>query len=751
LSALVTAPLGINPNDPQAIQELPWRSDSVRRAFAPRYLHAFGLRAVALRQAGRVAEADGMRILEGGAFAFDIAEEVGSDLDETVELALVVDPAVGRLLVGWDANVAAENAISVEVPAEDEPWVTVAIPLERARFAGRGPRATDVVVAAPGCEYAEGATGPNVMRIRQVSVRRPARAEAAENRTACLELTLLDEDGAPTAARIGIYDIESGREVLPGVDAVPIVRYLEVVRDVAVPTSGKALAQHAARLAAARLPRRRPVKLISTAARMVREMPGRETAWPSPSLAGAGRRLAARVRDRGSEDRGSLPASRWIVYANGRYAVSVPPGTYEVIATRGPEYRHLRRRVEVAGSDVAHVELRFERWRDLPAEGWWSGDAHIHIARGDVGDEAALSIARAEDLHVANLLAMGNIGAQYFDQPGYGLDGRVGRDGYNLVSGQEDPRTGRRGHTVHLNIAERARNVNRYFLYHELFERLRAGGSLSGYAHVGSDWFGESVGLALDVPFGIVDVVEVLQAYRLRIQPWYDFLNLGFRLTPIAGSDYPYVDPAGAVRFFVGIDGPLTPDAWFDAIRAGRTFVSNGPMLSLHVGAATMGGAAEIEPGESLLLHAEADVNPDLDELQRLELVVHGEVVAVADGPGRVEVEHRLIPEAGCWVAARAVGSNNTVAHSAPVYVTVGGAKHTWHAPSVPDIVDRMEAQLRNLVESTPDPLLEDFEIWDSEASYLPLWLEVLPELKIRVDQAIDRYERIRVATATGG
>jgi hypothetical protein len=289
--------------------------------------------------------------------------------------------------------------------------------------------------------------------------------------------------------------------------------------------------------------------------------------------------------------------------------------------------------------------------------------------------------------------------------------------------------------------------VNRYFLYHELFERLRAGGSVSGYAHVGSDWFGEIAGLALDVPFGIVDVVEVLQAYRLRIQPWYDFLNLGFRLTPIAGSDYPYVDPAGAVRFFAGIDGPLTPDAWFDAIRNGRTFVSNGPMLSFHVGAATMGGTAEIEPGESLLLHGEADVNPDLDELERLELVMHGKVVAVVKGPGRVEVEHRLTPEAGCWVAARAVGSNNTVAHSAPVYVTVGAGKHTWHAPSVPAIVDRMEALLRNLVESTPDPFLEDFEIWDSEASYLPRWLEVLPELKIRVDQAIGRYEQIRAAS----
>jgi hypothetical protein len=82
-----------------------------------------------------------MKILEGGVFAFDIAEEAGSDLDETVELALIVDPAVGRLLVGWDANVSAENTISVKVPPEDEPWVTVVISLERARLAGRAARA----------------------------------------------------------------------------------------------------------------------------------------------------------------------------------------------------------------------------------------------------------------------------------------------------------------------------------------------------------------------------------------------------------------------------------------------------------------------------------------------------------------------------------------------------------------------------------------------------------------------------------
>jgi hypothetical protein len=62
-----------------------------------------------------------------------------------------------------------------------------------------------------------------------------------------------------------------------------------------------------------------------------------------------------------------------------------------------------------------------------------------------------------------------------------------------------------------------------------------------------------------------------------------------------------------------------------------------------------------------------------------------------------------------------------------------------------------MQALLRDLVESTPDPFLEDFELWDVEASYVPQWLEQLPELRSRVDEAIDRYERIRAMASTGG
>jgi hypothetical protein len=98
-----------------------------------------------------------------------------------------------------------------------------------------------------------------------------------------------------------------------------------------------------------------------------------------------------------------------------------------------------------------------------------------------------------------------------------------------------------------------------------------------------------------------------------------------------------------------------------------------------------------------------------------------------------------------------AASQNRTVAHSAPVYVTVPAAKQTWHAPSVPAIVDRREALLRDLVESTPDPFVEDFELGDVKASYVRLWPEVLPKLRIRVDEAFDRYERIGAVASTGG
>jgi hypothetical protein len=290
------------------------------------------------------------------------------------------------------------------------------------------------------------------------------------------------------------------------------------------------------------------------------------------------------------------------------------------------------------------------------------------------------------------------------------------------VSGQEDPHTGRRGHTVHLNIAERARDVERYFPYHELFERLRVGGSVNGYAHVGSDWFGESVGLALDVPFGIVDVVEVLQAYRLRIQPWYDFLNLGFRLTPITGSDYPYVDPAGAVRLFAGIDGPLTRrmvrcDPGWPNLRLER-----GRCFRFTLAGPQWAGLRRSSPASPYCCMRRSTSTPT-----SMSWSVWSWSCTVRSLPSS------MVPAASRssigLARRRAVGSllgRSALTGCRPLGAGVGEGwrreAHVARAIGSPSSTT-WKPQLRDLVESTPDPFLEDFEIWDSEASYLPRWL----------------------------
>ena len=167
------------------------------------------------------------------------------------------------------------------------------------------------------------------------------------------------------------------------------------------------------------------------------------------------------------------------------------------------------------------MEVALTRYDDLPAGGWYSGESHLHLQRDEVADREVWQQVAAEDLHIAHLLEMGNIMGTYFKQPAWGKAGRYERDGVALVSGQEDPRTVARGHTIHWNV-ERHTHFERdaFFQYHHVFERTRRGGAVTGYAHHG-ELFNGRRGLAIDVPFGLVDFIEVLQGGRIATETWY--------------------------------------------------------------------------------------------------------------------------------------------------------------------------------------------------------------------------------------
>lgn len=442
---------------------------------------------------------------------------------------------------------------------------------------------------------------------------------------------------------------------------------------------------------------------------------------------------------------------RQAFYVHGGYEARVPAGTYELVVTRGIEYRVHHADVEVGPGETATVPVALERYADQPAQGWYSGDAHIHIERDTVRDENVWAQVAAEDVHVANLLQMGNVAGTHFGQPAWGAAGRFERAGHALVSGQEDPRTVHRGHTIHHNL-QRPLHVGPegYFLYHRVFEESRRQGGVSGYAHQ-AELFNGRRGIALDVPFGIVDFVEILQQGRLPTDLWYGFLDLGYKLLPAAGSDFPYMDLPGVVRSYVHIDGPFGVDAWFDAFRAGRLYVTNGPLLEVTANGATLGAELHVEPGAPVEVVAEASLNPDLDRLDRLELVVHGEVVAVepAAGRDRVRLRTTVTADRSLWLAVRAFGErqepgNLTIAHSAPVYVIVAG-RPFYRDERVPELVALQRARLQELLTEAVDPN-RDLEPWETRSLLSEMWPAQRRLLEPRVEEADARYRALLAA-----
>lgn len=436
-------------------------------------------------------------------------------------------------------------------------------------------------------------------------------------------------------------------------------------------------------------------------------------------------------------------------YVDGRYTAAVPPGEYRLVVMKGPEYRVLDRTLRVESGATATLRASLERWADAPAAGWYSGDVHVHVTRARADNPVVLAQMRAEDLHVTNVLQMANVVRHHFPQYAFGRDGRYAAGAHGLVAGQEAPRSGHRGHTIGLN-GTRYHEPTSFFLYHEVAAALHADGGLFGYAHLLGDAFHVARGLALDAPLGLVDFVEILQFGVLGTDLYYDMLNLGLRIAPAGGSDYPYIDLPGAARSYVQVDGPFSIDAWFEGLRRGRTFVSNGPLLSLDVDGAGMGGELRVEAGRTVEVRASARLNPGLDRLDRLELVAHGRVVASvtsASGAETLTLTHRLQPSHGLWLAVRAYGQGVAVAHSAPVYVRVGADPSTADPTQVAALVDRYTALVDATLEALPEPH-EDLEHWDTGQALAREWQAQLPALREHAARARARLEEIRTLNA---
>ena len=105
----------------------------------------------------------------------------------------------------------------------------------------------------------------------------------------------------------------------------------------------------------------------------------------------------------------------------------------------------------------------------------------------------------------------------------------------------------------------------------------------------------------MDVALGKVDYYEALgfvDDYEATAKVWYQLLNCGFRLPAGAGTDAmanfaSLRGPVGMNRVFVKSGAPLEHRRWLAALKAGRSFATNGPLLGFTLKGRELGERAE--------------------------------------------------------------------------------------------------------------------------------------------------------------
>ncbi len=336
------------------------------------------------------------------------------------------------------------------------------------------------------------------------------------------------------------------------------------------------------------------------------------------------------------------------------------PGRYDIRAFKGIEYRVAKREAEVRGNATTSLAIPVERRIDMRSQGWYSADDHLHIARPNATFDATLAKwMEAEDIDVANLLQIGTAhSVQFAKQDKFGKPSVYELRGRILASGQENPRTHVLGHSITLGASRWLDFPQNYLEYDRVWREARREGGISGFAHWGIG--GADDGLAVWIPEQLVDFLEVFGFGLAYYDSWYELLNLGVRIPPTAGSDYPCSDSIpGRERFYTRVPGPLNYGSWINAVRRGHTFITNGPMIDLYVNGIGMGDELHLSGPGTVDVDGVVRFDPERDDVKTLELVRAGDVVfstTSRERPGEIRLHLTLPVRESTWLALRAAG-----------------------------------------------------------------------------------------------
>jgi TolB protein len=431
-------------------------------------------------------------------------------------------------------------------------------------------------------------------------------------------------------------------------------------------------------------------------------------------------------------------------YSSGTVTLSVPEGRYDILVARGPLSTPVSSSASVTAGKTGSLDVKVTRLWDARAAGYVSADQHVHlnadgVYRMTLAD--ALPLLAGEDLDQLFPMSWNRLD-RYVDEPLIG-ERLTSPDGYAVHQSQE-VRSNFHGHVGMIG----ARKAFHPWFFGPRMPRFgspdRSNGEAVAFAGANDilPTYVHPIALPQDpfddleanpIPLELVADAVLTDNIGIELvcmwtnplgvaEVWYRLLNIGQRTVATSGTDmftdFQRTPAAGTARLYAeAADGRNDVDSILAQVRAGRTFLTTGPVLLFSIGKDARPGDVTSpgeQPWELTLISTEpVDV---------VEIVVNGEVVETLEGIRRSETKVYegavSLPDNG-WVAARAHGGAtewpsmavDQFAHSSPIWIgATGSADPEVASNAAADLIKAIDfsaAQARDAYGETPTPRLD--------------------------------------------
>lgn len=349
--------------------------------------------------------------------------------------------------------------------------------------------------------------------------------------------------------------------------------------------------------------------------------------------------------------------------------VEVPREKLAIKAFSGLETELSEAAVDMRDHEKAAVTIPLKRFYDARARGLRSGNTHLHLSKVSrpEADRYLVEASTADDLdlvfvsyleragadqdYITNQYRKKDLEALSSDQVRFGF-GEEHRHNFNA---QDEGY----GHVMILNIEELIHPVSvgpgltrkgtDGIPLKDAIETARALGGKVIWCH--NNWGLENIPSWLKGRLHANNIFDGGTHGSFK-HSFYRYLNAGIQIPFSTDTDWFMYDFS---RVYVPVKKEASPAEWLEALKEGRSFITNGPFLEFQVNGQALGETVKLPGSGKIKIAGQALGRSDF---QRLELVQNGQVIASAASCREgahflAKLDSELEIAEPCWLALR--------------------------------------------------------------------------------------------------